>query len=171
MVFRDPKWKLTDFDIDRAYPLAEKRMAPITDSDDPDISAFVARGGKLIVYHGWADAGIPATSSLDYYKAVVKKVGTAAQRQVRLFMVPGIRHGPGGPAPTSFDMLDVPDHWVEGGSAPERVIATQYQPEQDWEVIDPTAKPVRTRPLCAWPKQAYYNGSGSIDDQANFSCR
>jgi feruloyl esterase len=171
MVHWDSKWELSDFDIDRDYPLALERMAPVTDSDDPDISAFVGRGGKLIIYHGWADAGISAISSINYYNAVVKKVGVAAERQVRLFLVPGMRHGPGGPAPTTFDMLDVIDHWVAGGPAPDRVVAAQYEPEQDWDLVDPEARLVRTRPLCPWPKQARYNGSGSIDDQANFTCR
>jgi pimeloyl-ACP methyl ester carboxylesterase len=172
MVHGDGEWELSRFDIDRDYPLARERMGPITDSDDPDISEFLQRGGKLLIHHGWADAAITAGSTLNYYDALLKKVGQAAEQQVRLFMVPGMRHGPGGsPAPTVYDTLAEIDRWVEGGAAPETIIATRYDTDDVWEGIATTAKPVRTRPLCAWPKTAHYNGSGSTDDAANFSCK
>lgn len=173
MVYGDPEWSRDRFDLDRDYPKARERAAPITDSDDPDLSGFVAHGGKLIIHHGWLDAAIPAAATVNYYDAIRAKVGPAADRHVRLFMVPGMTHGAGGgvPAPTSYDMLAELDRWVEGAPAPERVIATRYEPDALWHFVDPAAKVVRTRPLCAWPKVARYRGSGSADDQANFECK
>jgi hypothetical protein len=172
MVYDNPKWDKSQFDIDRDYPVAMQRAAPILDSDDPDLSGFLGKGGKLIIHHGWADAAIPPASTLNYYDALRTKVGAAAEKQVRLFMVPGMLHGPGGGnAPTSYDMLAELDRWVEGGPAPERVLATKHEVDVPFALEGTGGKVVRTRPLCAWPKTAHYNGSGSTDYAANFSCR
>jgi feruloyl esterase len=171
MVHRDPDWDKNRFDVDRDYPAAAK-LADILDSDDPDLTEFLKRGGKLIIHHGWNDAAIPAGSTLNYHDALLEKVGSAADQQVRLFMVPGMGHGPGRPGPEHYDMLGELDRWVEGGPAPERVITRQFEkPPTPFFPVDLSAKVVRTRPLCAWPKVAHYNGSGSTDDEANFDCK
>ena len=166
----DADWKLSSFDIDRDYPKAKERMGPIMDSDDPDLSAFTGRGGKLMLYHGWNDGAIPAGATLDYYAALQKKLGPVADEQVRAFMVPGMMHCTGGVGPNSFDVLGEMDKWVEGGKAPDKMTATQFDPPY-WLIERPDAKAVRTRPLCAWPKVARYSGSGSSDDAANFDCK
>lgn len=172
MVYDNPKWDKSQFDLDRDYPVAMERAAPILDSDDPDLSGFLGKGGKLIIHHGWADAAIPPGSTLNYHDALRAKVGAAADRQVRLFMVPGMLHGPGGGhAPTSYDMLAELDRWVEGGTAPDRVIASKHESNLPFALEGAGGKVVRTRPLCAWPKMARYNGSGSTDDAASFSCK
>lgn len=170
MVHGDPKWAKRQFDLDKDYRLAHERAAAILDSDDPDLSGFMQRGGKLIIHHGWNDAAIPAGSTLNYYDALLEKTGAAGEQQVRLFMVPGMKHGVGRPGPDEYDMLGELDRWVEGGAAPERIVARQYEPEPTLLFTDPAAKVVRTRPLCAWPKVARYNGAGSTDDEANFTC-
>jgi feruloyl esterase len=169
MVYGDPKWELSRFDIDRDYPAAEERVASIMNSDDPDLSGFVGRGGKLLLYHGWNDAAIPAGATVNYYKSLRQALGSVADEHVRLFMVPGMMHCWGGVGPTHFDVIEQIDKWVDGGPAPERIVASEY----DSPAIlgpAPKAKLVRTRPLCAWPKVAHYKGSGSTDDAANFAC-
>ncbi len=171
MVHGDAQWDRRRFDLDHDYALAEQRTAPMGSADDPDLSEFIRRGGKLIIHHGWNDAAIPAGSTLNYYKALQQTLGSSMEDNIRLFMVPGMRHGAGRPGPDFYDMVGELDRWVEGGAAPERIVATQYEPSQTWEIIDPSAKVVRTRPLCAWPKVAHYKGSGSTDDGANFICR
>jgi hypothetical protein len=171
MVYCDPKWEKSRFDLDRDYPVAHERAAAIVDSDDPDLGEFFRRGGKLIVHHGWNDAAIPAGSTLNYYGAMLAKTGAPAAQQARLFMVPGMKHGTGRPGPEDYDMLGELDRWVEGGPAPERVIARQFETPPPFGLTDPAAKVVRTRPLCAWPKVARYNGAGSTDDEANFTCQ
>jgi feruloyl esterase len=102
---------------------------------------------------------------------MLAKVGVAAEQQVRLFMVPGMGHGAGRPGPEHYDMLGELDRWVEGGPAPERIVARQFEKAPTpFFPVDTTAKAVRTRPLCAWPKVAHYSGSGSTDEERNFTC-
>lgn len=170
MIYGDPEWGLKDFDVDSTYALAKERVAPIMDSDDPDLSEFMRRGGKLLLYQGWNDPAIPAGATLDYHSAVLRKVGPSANKQTRLFMVPGMAHCGGGVGANDFDVIDELDRWVESDKAPERILATEYNPPVLLAPA-PDAKVVRTRPLCPWPKQARYNGSGSTDEAVNFTCR
>lgn len=171
MVYGDPKWEWTQFDLDRDYPAAAQQ-ASILDSDDPDLSEFLGRGGKLIIHHGWYDSSIPAVSTLNYYDALLKKAGELAERQVRLFMVPGMGHGFGRPGPEHYDMLSALERWVEQGEAPSEIIARQFvTPPPPFLEPDPEAKVARTMLLCAWPKVASYNGSGSANDHTNFNCK
>jgi hypothetical protein len=170
MVHRDPKWTVDRFDLARDSVLAKKRVGAILDSNDPDLSAFLSRGGKLLLYHGWNDLAIPATATLDYHAALRKTLGPVADEQVRLFMVPGMMHCGGGPGATDFDELRELERWVESGKAPDRIVATEYDPPSRILVL-PGAKKVGTRPLCPWPKVAHYNGSGSTKDAASFSCK
>lgn len=169
MVYGDPDWELDRFDIDREYPKAKERLVPIMHSNDPDLSGFVKRNGRLLMYHGWNDAAIPAGASLDYHASVRETLGPIADEHVRLFMIPGMMHCFGGLGPSDYDLLDELDRWVESGTAPERIVATEYDPPA---LLGPApgAKAVRTRPLCPWPKVSRYTGKGSTDDAANFHC-
>jgi hypothetical protein len=78
MVHADPQWSPESFDLNREYPVAVKRMGSIVDAHDPDLRAFMKKGGKLIVYHGWSDARIQADASLLYYDAVRRRIGPDA---------------------------------------------------------------------------------------------
>jgi len=177
MVFNDPKWDYKSFDLDRDMKLADEKMGPILNATNPDLSKFYARGGKLILYHGWCDAAIPAENTIDYYKAVEKKMGAKRTREfVRFFLAPGVQHCGGGAGPNSFgqggprggdpasDMDAALVQWVEKGIAPERIVAAKFRPGQ------PNDPPSRTRPLCAFPLVARYQGTGSTDEAANFTC-
>jgi hypothetical protein len=170
MVYGNPEWDIDRFDIDRDYPKAKETMRQMMDSDDPDLRAFLGRGGKLLLYHGWNDAAIPAGATIDYHATLRKALGPVADQQVRLFMVPGLMHCGGGIGPTDFELFDTLDRWVESSVAPERIVATEYKSGAMFGPA-PGAKVVRTRPLCPWPKVAHYDGSGSTDDADNFSCR
>jgi Tannase and feruloyl esterase len=134
-----------------------ERLAGLYDATDPDLTAFRNHGGKLIIYHGWADQAISPYGTIAYYQALRDQMGglRATQRFARLFMVPGMFHCRGGAAPNSFDMLTPVMRWVEDGVAPRRVVAT-----------DPASG--RTRPLFPYPRVARYDGSGSTDDASNF---
>lgn len=169
MVYGDESWSQARFDMDRDYAAAVRAVGTIIDSDNPDIRPFLKRGGKLLLWHGWADAALPPENTITYYDAVKRKVGAAADQQVRLFMAPGVSHCFGGPGPSQFDMVAELDRWFESGQAPERIIATKPDNPIASFIGLPT-KAVRTRPLCAWPKVARWNGSGSTDEAANFSC-
>jgi feruloyl esterase len=169
IVYEDPSWSLDRFDLDRDYPAAAKVLGPVVDSDNPDIRPFLRHGGKLVLYHGWADAALPPGNTITYYDAVKAKAGAAAASQVRLFMIPGGAHCFGGAGPTQVDWVDTLDSWFATGRAPERIVAVKPENPMAAFLGQPT-KAVRTRPLCAWPKRAHWNGSGSTDDAANFSC-
>jgi feruloyl esterase len=129
-----------------------------------DLSAFRRAGGKLIIWHGWDDQTVPAVGTVDYYDRLTRANGgrQATQRFARLFMVPTKYHcGLGGYKLTDLDPVPALIDWVERGSSPDRIIASQ---------IDPTTHAVlRTRPLFPYPLRAAYDGTGSIDDAANFT--
>ncbi|KAF1046317.1 tannase/feruloyl esterase family alpha/beta hydrolase [Xylophilus sp.] len=175
--FDDPQWNWWTFDYDSAVQLADERVGPLVDQVNPDIAAFKARGGKAIVYQGWADPVVNAADTIGYYEQVRSRQGSQAATDdfFRLFLVPGMGHCSGGSGTANFgnqggtspvvsadrDVLMALDRWVEQGSAPERIVASRVE----------GGNAVRTRPLCPYPKKAVYSGSGSTDDAANFACR
>jgi feruloyl esterase len=178
MVHNDPNWDYKTFDLERDGKLADEKLAPVLNATDPNLKAFSARGGKLILYHGWNDAALPPVNTINYFQSVVAKLG---QRQVngfmRLFMAPGVQHCAAGPGPDSFGQMVTsgqsdPQHdltlalerWVEQGVAPDQVIASKRQGP------NPKTPASRTRPLCPYPQVARYKGSGSTDEAANFNC-
>jgi len=152
-------WLDFDFETDAAQGAF---MAQILDATNPDLSAFRGRGGKFILYHGWADGLIPPFGTVSYYEQVVDRVGSLKETQefIRLFMVPGMGHCTGGPGPNVWDKLPALVDWVEHGVAPASIVASH----STGSVID------RTRPLCPYPQVARYQGTGSIDDAASFAC-
>ena len=127
---------------------------------DPDLSRFFSRGGKLLMYHGWADPLVTPDASLLMYKRINDAVGAAAANSVALFMVPGMGHCQGGPGTDVFDKVAAIDQWVESGVRPQSIPASHVTRG----VVD------RTRPLCAYPATARYIGTGSTDEARNFRC-
>jgi feruloyl esterase len=138
-----------------------KRWVAILDADNPDLSRFAKRKGKLILWHGWSDPALNPVATIDYYKQVLAR-DPRAWEYVRLFMEPGVLHCGGGPGPSDARWLKNISDWVERGQAPDQVVATK---------VDSTGKTIRTRPLCAFPKRAVHTGKGSTDDAASFVCR
>jgi feruloyl esterase len=128
----------------------------------PDLKSFAGRGGKLLVYHGWADQNVAPRSSVKYYEKVVDLMGRRqADAAVRLFFAPGMAHCGGGEGPNTFDALTALEQWREQGEAPTRIIASHLTANGQ---ID------RTRPLCPYPQMATYKGTGSIDQAESFIC-
>jgi len=162
MVFNDPQWNFRTFDYDRDVSTTDGKLAAIINATNPDLSAFRARRGKLIQYHGWSDPGVSPLSSITYYEQVAAATGSLKRTQefYRLFMVPGMQHCGNGPGPNEFDALSALERWVEGGIAPDWVLASH----KTLGVVD------RTRPLCPYPAVARWSGSGSTDEAANFIC-
>ena len=83
-----------------------------------------------------------------------------AQQSARLFMVPGMGHCSGGPGPDNFDAVGALDQWVEQGAAPEKIVAS-HQSNGAVEF---------SRPLCPFPQEARYTGSGDRRDASNWAC-
>jgi len=127
-----------------------------------DLSAFKSRGGKLVLVHGVSDPIFSINDTVQWWKEIDGVQAGAASNFVRLFAVPGMNHCSGGPATDVFDAFTAVVEWVENGKAPDRIVA---------KARATTAWPGRTRPLCPYPAQARYKGSGSIEDASSFVCR
>jgi feruloyl esterase len=161
---QDPGWDWRTFDLDRDTALVDER-AGVIDVTNPDLSAFKARGGKLLIYHGWNDGGsggaISPQNSINYYSSILKKMGPRQDGWLRLFMVQGMAHCGGGPGPNQVNWLGAMERWRESGVAPDRVLATRVTDGR----VD------MTRPICPYPQLARYSGVGSTNDAGNFACK
>jgi hypothetical protein len=163
---QDPKLDgnaITPEGFERLWDQSVEQYGAVFGTDNPNLTAFRDRGGKAIVWHGWADQLITAEGTVDYYNRVQQQMGGAKKTGefIRLFMAPGVMHCGGGAGPTPGGQLDALLAWVEDGKAPESLVATR--PAQNGGTA-------RTRPVCTYPLVAKYRGSGSTDDAANFSC-
>jgi len=113
-----------DFDFE-TDPKRLEAMAEVYNSDRPDLTAFIAAGGKMIVWHGWADAIVTPYKTVDWYEKLASNTGgeEALKKNVRLFMIPGMDHcgllpGANGVNQDSLNMLEAIENWVEKGIAP-----------------------------------------------------
>ena len=160
LVFADPKWDFRTFDYDKDVTRALRAASTVLDVPTNGFNTFFFRGRKLLLSHGWADGLIPTGSTIEFYTALTSRLGKKrADQSTRLFLVPGMGHCSGGEGPFVVDVISTIDDWVETGRAPERIIAS-----------NPPSAPARTRPLCPYPREAQYSGSGSTDDEKNFMC-
>ena len=155
----DPLYELDRFDMDRD-PAKLETIHQILDATDTDLTRFEKRGGKILMYFGWADPALNPLMGVEYYEAVQTRMGAGTMDFFRLFMVPGMFHCGDGPGPTVFDTAGPLSEWVEHGAAPDTLRAAKVT----------NGKVVRTRPLCVYPQVAKYNGTGSIDEAASFTC-
>ncbi|WP_141733310.1 tannase/feruloyl esterase family alpha/beta hydrolase [Oligoflexus tunisiensis] len=176
MVYQNAKLDVLQISVQEAVAKADRELASILNADRDTLSR---KRYKILHYHGWADAAVPAQHSIDYYTKVLKKY-PQAQDFYRLFMVSGMGHcltgsGPqifngtvdnqGAPEDPAHDALLALMDWVEKGRAPEALIATQF-------VDDDPKKPVRrTRPLCPYPQRARWDGKGDPNLDSSFTCR
>ncbi len=173
-----PSFKMTNYDFDKdpprlAYTASIINAATLNpgsgEIEFDDMNAFRQAGGKLVMWHGWADALVPPQLTVDFYETLAKKSGGMAATQdfARLFMVSGMDHcgiqtnGPG-ISHTGIDPLTALEQWVERGQAPPELIATKTAPTGN--------QTLWRRPVCAYPKISRYKGSGDPTDPANFAC-
>ena len=159
LVFNDADWDYSSYDFS-SWEEDTAEAARILSADDPDLDAFRARGGKMLMYHGWSDMALSANGSIQYYEQVLER-DAAARDDVRLYLMPGVDHCFGGEGPFWVNYLTEIDRWVESGQPPEAIEARWLQ----WFIL-----PRGSRPVCPYPQQAKYNGSGDTRDAASFSC-
>ncbi len=176
-VYEKADWDLKTFTVDAGLKTATEKTAQALNATETDLKPFKARGGKIILYHGWNDPAISALNTVNYFESAVTKMG---QKDVgsfaRLYMVPGMQHCDGGPGADSFGQVgelkfDDPTHsvqaalekWVEKDKAPGAIIASKFEGHErkDAEM---------TRPLCPYPQAAKYKGTGDTEDAGNFVC-
>jgi pimeloyl-ACP methyl ester carboxylesterase len=161
---QDAKWDastLTYASFEQLWNKSVEQYGAVIGTDDPDLTRFRDRGGKVIIYHGLADELIPAAGSIEYIKRVQQRMGgeKATAKFARLFLVPGVNHGFNGPGARPIGVNEAIIRWVEEGKAPDKLIA---------EKRDVSGKVIRTRPLFPYPQIAKYKGSGSTDEEKNF---
>ena len=159
----------TGFDFDRDGAGIYAVAAPFTTSAwhdigsrSPDLRAFRAHGGRLIVPHGESDPVFSLKDTLNWFDEVNALNSGRAADFVRVFPVPGMCHCGGGQSTDNYDAFSALVAWVESGKAPDSLVGTAG-PSSPW--------PGRQRPICVYPKVARYNGSGDIEKAASFSCR
>gem|GEM_PF-262160 len=161
MIFPEyPDWQWQSFDFTDAQDFAlltdaDAYYGPILNADNPNLSAFESLGGKLIIYHGWADQQIAPRNSINYYNSVVSFMGNESTTQefLRLFLVPGMMHCGRGTGPRIFNTLAAMRMWVEQGIAPAAMASAD-----------------QTRLLCPYPQSARYKGIGDVNNPNNYEC-
>jgi feruloyl esterase len=145
-----------EFDPERDVPVVRNgEFASLYEADDPEIGDFIARGGKLLLWHGFYDQGPSPVATVEYYERVVAEADAPTADAVRLFLAPGVAHCRGGPGPDQFDLLGTLETWVEEGRAPDEMAATKVSSDIAW-------------PVCAYPKLP--RGSRTEDGQTTYAC-
>ena len=157
LVYHDPDWTYAGYSFD-SFTADTAAAAESLNATDPDLSAFLKHGGKLLMYSGWADMAVSPLGTIAYYESVLDRDPSAA-KDARLFMLPGVDHCYGGAGPDFVDFLDEIDSWVESGKAPDRLIAY-------WKQDGSTGG----RPVCAYPQVLTYKGEGDPRAPASFTC-
>jgi hypothetical protein len=147
-------------DFDRLFALSQRKYNRIIGTDDPDLSAFRASGGKMITWHGTDDSLIPYQGTVDYRDRVERTMGgsSTVDRFYRVFLAPGVDHCFGGTGPFPVDPLGALVDWVEKGEAPDTLFAV-------------TPDGSGTRNLCRYPLTARYDGHGDPKAAASYTCR
>jgi hypothetical protein len=159
---RDPGYDVTKFEPAQ-FADRLREISALMDSTNPDLSAFSAHGGKLIMYENMADYAQSPYAGIDYYKSVVAKMGaTHVENFLRLYVAPGVDHiGVG--APSSVDLLEVLTDWSENGKAPGELVQVHQEPK-------PPFAQVAARPMCRYPAYPHYQG-GDVTKAESFVCR
>ena len=159
-IYRDANFDALQFSS-TANGYTRQRLAYISSRQDvnPNMSPFANKGGKMLVIHGLADAVIPAATSDEFYSRAVASMGQASVNSfMRYYHVPGYAHG-NGPFNLSVDSLTALEKWVEGQTAPTGLVGR-----------DVNAGSSRTRPLCEFPAWPKFNGTGDVNEAANYTC-
>ncbi len=173
IVTQKPKYNIRNYPVSTdgyidgdALATFDARTAGGVATDPAGYGRFIQRGRKLIIYHGYSDPALTPFRTIGLYEQLAANAGgyDKLQRSVRLFMVPGMQHCIGGPGPNVFDTLTPLENWVEQNAAPASIPAAHYVNN------DPTKEVDRTMPLCPYPTQATFSGSGDVNTAASWSC-
>ena len=155
LVFDDPEWNPAKYDLANWWR-DTRRASKILDCTNPGLGPFHDSGGKLIIWHSWADGGLTARASIEYFEEVKDP---SKDEFLRLYLLPGVHHCGGGPGPSEIDWLQVISDWVERSSAPDRLVAKKRN-DEGMIVIE--------RPIYPYPVTVRYKGTGDPNDAGSF---
>jgi feruloyl esterase len=164
---QNPQWDWTTITrnaYEQLWDQSVEEFSAVIATDNPDLTAFRRRGGKILMWHGQSDQLIYPGGSIDYYNRVMKQMGGPSETAefFRFFLAPGVAHCGGGPGPMPTRQLAALIEWVEHGNAPDTLLAVRR---------DASGATIRSRPLCRYPLVARYTGAGSTDAATSFECR
>jgi hypothetical protein len=170
---RDAKFDTLQFSSEKfaeKFGARIKEISELFDATDPDLSAFQARGGKLILKGNGADYQRSVLQEIDYYKSVVAKMGQDRVDQfMRFYVTPGVNHpgngvmSDGKAVPAKLDVLGVLDAWVDASKAPETLLQVSQEEKAPFKTI-------ASRPMCRYPLSPRYDGHGDPKEAASFTC-
>ena len=163
------------FDVRRYRPqdfqARVQQTSELMDATNPNLAAFFARGGKIIVRENAGDRAQSPLMGVRYVDAVRGRLGDAAlQRSLRLYWSPSSTHsgnarvvGGSTPVPTMVDLLDPLDRWVTQGQAPaDALVQTQRAATAPFAVQ-------ATRPLCQYPNYPQFV-AGDAAQAGSYRC-
>jgi hypothetical protein len=164
---RNPNWNwrtLTYAQFDELFQQSVAEFSSVLAADNPDLTAFKADGGKILIWHGLADQYIFPQGTINYYQRVRQAMGgpAATDSFARLFLAPGAQHCASAAGPAPANPLAAVVNWVQHGKAPVSILGTITSPV--------TGAVIRSRPLCMYPLIARYTGHGSVNEARDFSC-
>ncbi|BFM07917.1 tannase/feruloyl esterase family alpha/beta hydrolase [Halioxenophilus aromaticivorans] len=154
-----------------------KPLYGLYSSTNTDLTAFKARGGKLMLWHGWSDQHISPINTIAYYEGVKKFMGEQTEEFIQLYLLPGMYHCAGGEGPNQFDMLSKVMAWVEQGTTPNEVVAHQGSndqgpaagtPDDGGSMAKSAGSITRSRPVYPYPLIAQYTGQGDANSSENY---
>jgi feruloyl esterase len=171
VVANDPSWDPATFDVDADVGRAEAQDGGAAKAMDPDLSAFIAHGGKLITYHGTADGLIPYGNTVNYFQSVVAKLGAdAVKDHAALYLVPGMSHCQGGEGASAIDWIGALEEFDRTGKAPSSILASHPAQQPGPPGVPATPGKAFTRVVCPFPQLAKYKGQGDDADAASWQC-
>ena len=160
-IARDPTYDPRRFNPDE-FVGRMRAVSALMDSTNPDLTAFAARGGRLIISEHMADYAQSPYAGIEYYKSVVERMGqSAADGFLRLYVTPGADHMGIG-APSAVDMVEVLSDWVEKGTAPGDLVQSTHE-------LKPPFAATAARPMCRYPAFPRYRG-GDAGRAESFEC-
>ncbi|WP_169834819.1 tannase/feruloyl esterase family alpha/beta hydrolase [Cupriavidus oxalaticus] len=161
-VTRDPTFNSLTLDPQNPGPWQDRisQLAGLQDINKTDLSAFMNKGGKILMAHGMSDALVSTRATEDYFTRVQGAMGAGnVSNFMRYYEIPGYGHSVSSVFNAAWDSLTALEQWVEQGTAPASLTVT-----------DTVGVPGRTRPLCEYPTWPKYNGSGDVNVAASFTC-
>lgn len=158
LIFNDENWDYLKYSLDN-YLKDSRYAAAYLDATSTDYSAFIKRGGKMIIWHGWADPALSALNIISHYEDT-EKVNPQIRDNIRLFLLPGVLHG-GGKGPDTANWLELIQSWVEQKKVPDQIVVSKKP-----GVGDPMS-----RPVYPYPKKAKYDGKGDPNKETSFSAQ